>query len=160
MRVNSNEERVEVEISDLVGKKITKVEGLEEGSEMVIIYTDCDHTYMFNHEQICCEDVELNDFECDVEMIVGAKIISADVAKNKNHFSESKDSPNEEFATWTWSFYKIETDKGEIWMRWIGGSNGAYSEEVSIFRVKKEEIQTKPEPSVRFSGSITIRNSY
>jgi len=31
-----------------------------------------------------------------------------------------------------WTFYKLETDKGGLWMRWLGESNGFYSMRVTV----------------------------
>ena len=34
--------------------------------------------------------------------------------------------------SYTWTFYKIETNKGGLWVRWLGESNEYYSEEVNV----------------------------
>lgn len=133
-----------VDLSNLVGKTIVSIEGLEQDSKEVRINTECGRKYAFYHEQQCCENVELNDFECDVEDLIGAVVLSAEISTNKDSQSllgaVNKDRPNEYSESWTWSFYKIETSKGELWIRWLGESNGFYSEEVNFARVKDRKL--------------------
>ena len=125
----------EVELSNLVGKKIKQVTGLEKESEEVRIHTECGQEYMFCHSQDCCEHVDLNDFDGDLDDLVGALVISAEEVSN----SDEGEKPDEYSESWTWTFYKIETDKGGLWMRWLGESNGYYSESVDFVWVNKPE---------------------
>jgi hypothetical protein len=32
----------------------------------------------------------------------------------------------------TWTFYKFRTTGGDLWVRWLGESNGYYSERVTV----------------------------
>jgi len=112
----------------LVGKTITSVTGLVKGSEEVHIYTEDNKHYKFYHEQDCCECVDLEDFELDFET---GLVVSVDVVSN----SEDVDSDYGDCDSKTWTFYKIETNKGELFMRWIGVSNGYYSESVDFEEV-------------------------
>lgn len=124
----------EVEMKDLEGKVIHKIEGLEKNSEEVRIFTECGKEYLFYHDQDCCENVDLNDFDGDAEDLIGALIVSAEVVE-----SEGSDPKPEYPDSWTWTFYKIETNKGGIWMRWLGESNGYYSESVNLAWVNKPQ---------------------
>jgi hypothetical protein len=118
-------------LSDLNGKTIKDITGLKEGSEEVRIYTEDGREYLFYHEADCCESVSLYDFDGDTNDLIGASILSAEVVTNK----ERDQPPHAE--SWTWSFYKIETNRGGLWMRWLGESNGYYSEEVSFVWANK-----------------------
>ena len=122
-----------VELSELSGKVIREITGLEKNSYKVRIFTECGNEYLFYHEQYCCENVNLNDFEGDASDLVGALIVSAEEISNDN-----QEDPK--YAdSFTWTFYKIETNKGGIWMRWLGESNGYYSERVDFVWVNKPE---------------------
>lgn len=120
-----------VDIKELEGKVVRGISGLHKGSEEVDIVTECGQHYRFEHIQDCCEHVDLEDFEHDG--IEGANIISAVE-------STSYDDPNPRGwdESYTWTFYRINTTKGELFMRWLGESNGYYSESVDLIHVNKE----------------------
>lgn len=124
----------EVSLNELIGKRIKTIKGLEKLSEEVRILTEDGNEYLFYHQQDCCESVSLADFELSAKILEGATIISAEVVTNSSNESEEV---YESSDSWTWSFYKIETDKGGLWMRWFGESNGYYSEEVTFVWVNK-----------------------
>lgn len=122
----------EVELSALEGKTIKNITGLEKGSSEVRIFTECGQEYLFYHSQNCCESVDLNDFEGDAGDVVGGLVVSAEEVNGNQD-----ERPDEYSESWTWTFYKIETNKGGLWMRWLGESNGYYSESVDFVWVNK-----------------------
>ncbi len=113
-------------LDKIVGKTVAEIRGMEKDSEKAVIIFSDGSEVIFYHEQSCCEHVRLVDFECDAKP--GALIISAEEVAD-HEFGGA-------YGSLTWTFYKIETNKGEIWMRWLGESNGCYSESVDI-RVKE-----------------------
>jgi len=104
-----------VGLDDMVGKTIKDVVGLVKYSDEVIITTTCEDIYKFFHMQDCCEQVNLEDFEGVCE--------EPDMTFEESH---------------TWTFYRIETTKGDLWMRWLGESNGYYSEKVDFIKLTVE----------------------
>ena len=113
-------------LSDLNGKTIREISGLKEGSESVLIDTTDGYQYEFYHSQDCCESVSLIDFESDD--LTGALITLAEEVSNLD-VGDASEYGNDSH---TWTFYKIETNKGGLWMRWLGQSNGYYSESVDF----------------------------
>ena len=106
------------------GKTIVEVVGLKKQEESVTLKLDDKSELEFYHEYSCCENVWLEDFEFSGKSIIGAKILDVILV------SERQDDT--EWGTMTWTFYKVQTDKGELFMRWCGESNGYYSEDVDI----------------------------
>lgn len=78
------------------------------------------------HEQDCCESVAIEDVCGDPRDLVGAFITMAEEAGNDDHGNPSR------YDSSTWTFYKIVTPKGDLTIRWVGTSNGYYSESVSF----------------------------
>lgn len=110
-------------MEQMIGLTVLDINGLEENSEEVVIKFNCGSKAVFYHQQDCCESVWLNDFEFSGLSWVGAKVLSAEIATNESV---------SDYNSTTWTFYKINTDKGELFMRWCGESNGYYSESVDF----------------------------
>ena len=106
------------------GKTIVEVVGLKKQEESVVLKLDDNSELEFYHEYNCCEDFWLEDFEFSGKGIVGAKILDVLIVSEKQEVTDN--------GSMTWTFYKIQTDKGELFMRWCGESNGYYSEDVDI----------------------------
>ena len=106
-------------------KVIKKIVGLEQYSEAVyVIFTD-NFVLKFYHEQDCCEDVLLEDF--DLGMIDDAAKLPQVIGIEESESDQEIDHGHQ-----TWTFYRIHTSQGDIWMRWMGESNGYYSEDVDV----------------------------
>ncbi len=97
-----------------VGLEIQYITGLKQGSEEVVIYMDCGSKLTFNHEQDCCEHVYLEDFELDCDLSYATIISVKEVSSNDPEYQDSFEEH--------WTFYKIETTKGGLWLRWLGES--------------------------------------
>ena len=106
------------------GKTIVEVVGLKKQEESVVLKLGDKSELEFYHEYSCCEDFWLEDFEFSGKGIVGAKILDVLLVSEKQEVTYD--------GSMTWTFYKIQTDKGELFMRWCGESNGYYSEDVDI----------------------------
>lgn len=123
--VEENETGVKNDISELNGEIISTISGVEIDSEEVIITTATGKAIKLWHQQACQESVSLADFDGDPASLIGALVNCAEEVS-----SEQSDLDSENSQTWT--FYKIETSKGGLWLRWLGESNGYYSEKVDV----------------------------
>ena len=117
----------ETDFSALVGLTLSEVTGMEKGSEEVVFKTTCGRLFRMYHYQDCCEGVSIEDVCGDVVDLIGSPVLMADEETNS-------DSPRPDgyVDSFTWTFYKLATIKGSVTLRWLGQSNGYYSEEVSF----------------------------
>jgi hypothetical protein len=123
------------ELEKMKGQIIRQVDGLEQFSEQVTIKMESRDCFVFYHDQSCCETVRLEDFDLEAEELEGAIVLDAYLETN------SEDSTGIEYPdSFTWSFYRIVTNKGALCMRWLGKSNGYYSEEVDIKIIKMANL--------------------
>jgi hypothetical protein len=116
-------------LANLAGKTIVSIEGLTQDSSEVTIFTKSGGIFKFFHYQDCCENVYLSDFENDISSHEGALILSAEELSNEE-IELLEPPPDNDSESYTWTFYTINTDRGSLWLRWIGESNGYYSEEM------------------------------
>jgi hypothetical protein len=119
-----------MEISALVGKTLLRIEGGKDDKELLFICTDSKRFKMY-HEQDCFESVWLDDIVGDLKDIVGWPILSAEENSQKGDGKESS----------TWTFYHIRTFKGTVTLKWLGESNGYYSEDVYFKEIESNGIE-------------------
>jgi len=111
-------------IEDMRGKVFTSV--TQDGSEMV--FENATERFVFFHSQDCCEHVGINDIVGDLEDLVGEPLLIAE------EVSGATEPDEEHYESYTYTFYKFATRKGYVDVRWLGESNGYYSESVSLGR--------------------------
>ena len=86
------------------------------------------HLFHLYHEQDCCESVYIESIVGDLESLIGQEILLAECV--------SEASERTDWGTSTWTFYKLASIKGYIDVRFLGESNGYYSEGVSCQKVE------------------------
>jgi hypothetical protein len=121
----------ELEFSVLVGKTIAEVR--HSADEIKFICTDGSE-YQQYHVSDCCESVTVEDICGDLNDITGAPVLSAEVVTSAENPPDIKKEYQDSF---TWTFYKIQTQKGAVTIRWYGSSNGYYSESVDFVQTKE-----------------------
>lgn len=74
----------------------------------------------------------LNDVKGELGELVGVPITVA------IEEWDSKNDPPEHADSFTWTYCRLKTSKGEVQIRWLGESNGCYSETVDFEEAKLE----------------------
>ncbi len=113
-------------LEDLIGNTMVNVERY---NEEIIFTTDKGRKYKLYHDQDCCENVGIEDINGELSDLIGDPILMAEEVTNEN---EPCLPDNVSSESYTWTFYKFATIKGYITIRWLGTSNGYYSERVDF----------------------------
>lgn len=113
----------------LKGKTLVKVTGLVTGSDAVLFETAEGAKLRMYHAQDCCEHVRIEDVVGDVDDLIGNPILVAEEVSNGEGPTVEGGYGDESY---TWTFYKLATIKGSVDIRWLGESNGYYSEGVDF----------------------------
>lgn len=119
-----------VDFRDLLGKTITSVEGMVEGSDEVRIRTHDGETYLMHHHQDCCESVYLVDVIGRPHDLLGVPVTMAEVETGDCEPIDRYDEACQ------WTFYKLATVSGYVTLRWLGQSNGWYGIEVDFEKMQ------------------------
>ena len=110
-------------IENMVGKVFTSV--TQDGYGMV--FANEKEKFTFTHWQDCCESVTIEDIVGDLSDLEGEPLLIAEEVSGE---TPTEDDVYRESCTWT--FYKFATRKGYVDVRWLGESNGYYSESVDL----------------------------
>jgi len=120
----------DAKIQDMVGLIMAHVSGGPGDEEMVFTSED-GRVFKFYHSQNCCESVSIEDVCGDLSDLVGYPLSRAEeVQSDPPPFEEDR-----YVDSFTWTFYKFETVRGSVTVRWLGESNGYYSESVDFCEV-------------------------
>lgn len=112
---------------DLKGMVFKSVVG-KVGDGEIFFTTQKGRKFRLYHDQDCCEDVRVDDICGELNDLTDAKILMAfeDTHEGEGRYGDSS----------TWTFYNIATSKGHVTIKWLGSSNGYYSERVDFEEVK------------------------
>lgn len=93
--------------------------------------------FKFHYNPDCCASCYVEDIVGDLNDLVGTPILLAESVCHDIH-EEGFKLRDEQYAddSGTWTFYKFGTMKGYVDIRWLGTSNGYYSESVSFSEIK------------------------
>lgn len=110
-------------IDELKGKTITQIEGMLRGSSCVQLTTSDGARYRMWADTYSRGQVQLEDVCGDILDLVETPICVAEARtmRGPSHHSSS-----------TWTFYELATMRGSVTLRWLGTSNGYYSESVNF----------------------------
>jgi hypothetical protein len=114
-------------IEDMIGKVFTSVKNVDDES---LVFENDTERYVFFHKQDCCETVCIEDIVGDLSDLEGVPLLRAE--ESTNLFDIIKNIEKEFSESGTWTFYKFATIKGYVDVRWLGESNGYYSESVDL----------------------------
>ncbi|PEI32404.1 hypothetical protein CN644_24150 [Bacillus wiedmannii] len=113
----------------LKGKVLTDIK--QDVPDELLFHTSDGEVYKMYHEQNCCESVGIEEIIGDLSDLIGSPITMAEEV--------TQDGEENDWGTSTWTFYKLATIKGYVTLRWLGESNGYYSESVDFVKVTDEE---------------------
>ncbi len=115
----------------LVGETLVEVRVHRDGDcDEIVFVTATGRKFKMFHKQDCCEQVSIEDITGDLQDLIGSPILVAEESSNSNN----ADTDCGEYSQ-TWTFYKFATVKAAVDIRWMGTSNGYYSEVVSFVEI-------------------------
>lgn len=120
----------EIGIEILRGQILDKVKIGDSNDEIIFVTRNGDE-YIMTHYQDCCESVYVDDIVGNLDDLIGEPIVMA-LEETNCEDTFNKEYLNESF---TWTFYKLATIKGYVTIKWLGTSNGYYSERVDFSKI-------------------------
>lgn len=121
-----------MEFKELLGKTLVEIIGAK-GDDRITFKDSEGKEYVMYHSQDCCESVSVDDINGEWSDLIGTPITMAEESTNSD-----EPKPSEYADSFTWTFYKLATVKGFVDIKWLGESNGYYSERVSFCEAGKE----------------------
>ncbi len=109
-----------VDVAEMLGQTFTRV--WSDGDS--VTFENDKVRYVLYHQEDCCESVVVEDIIGDLDDLEKWPLLIA----REDHDADGPELPNEE--SYTWTFYNFATFKGYVTIRFLGTSNGYYSEDV------------------------------
>ena len=116
-----------VEPASLVGEVLTHVD-IDDKLGVIMLTTESGRVVKVFHDQDCCEHVYIDGFDGDMQSLVGKVLIEVE----QKEFDKGDPPPNEYSESWTRTELRFRVDDATVISRWIGTSNGYYSEDVDF----------------------------
>lgn len=118
-----------VELNSLVGEVLTYID--TDGKGEIMLTTESGRKIRIYHEQDCCESVRIEDTEGNWHNLIGKVIVEV------NYDIDPSGAPMPEYPdSWTRTNLTFKVNDATVISKWIGESNGYYSESVDIEEIK------------------------
>lgn len=115
---------------DILGKTIVSYSPQEILGEDFLTFEFSDGTVMhMQHYQDCCESVRVEDVCGDMSDLLHVPLL---LAEEETSYDPWEGDDDRWYESFTWTFYKLATCRGYVTIRWLGTSNGYYSESVDV----------------------------
>lgn len=107
--------------NEIVGEVLTNID--VDGDTQILLTTESGRQFLIYHDQDCCEEVSILSTEGDWYTLLGKEIVELNV-------DERPSKPGYESRTDTTLTFKVSD--ATVINRWVGESNGYYSESVDF----------------------------
>jgi hypothetical protein len=111
---------VHVDVEEMQNQTFTSVRS--DGD--TVTFENDEVRYVLYHDTDCCESVYVEEIIGDIEDLVGWPLL---VSREDTNADDPGTCDGESY---TWTFYNFATFKGYVTIRFLGESNGYYSEDV------------------------------
>ena len=119
-----------MKLEELNGETLTHIDvAKEHGEDQILLTTESGREIRIYHEQDCCETVRIVDTEGEWHDLIGKPILEAT--------KEEEQRETEDYESETKTALTFRVDGATVISRWIGESNGYYSESVDIREITK-----------------------
>lgn len=116
------------DVSVLLHETLVKID--KKDNDMLTFFTKSGRVFKMYHDYDCSEYVIIDDIEGDLDDLIGNPLTISEMSTNQeDSFGRTIDD------SFTWTFYRFATIKGWCIIKWLGESNGYYSEEASFYEV-------------------------
>jgi hypothetical protein len=116
-------ERSRVKFDVLVGEVLDAVD-IDREKDQILLTTRSGRQFLIHHEQKCCETVEISGQDGSFDKLIGKPIVEA----RDNAVDTSEEAADSQTTT----TLVFRVDDHTVISRWVGDSNGYYSESVDI----------------------------
>ena len=116
-------------LDKFIGKTFSEVKNIDD--EEIHFIIEGDEGFKMLHFQDCCECVQVEDICGDLNDLVGSPILIAEEINGEIPVDDNGEQHYYDELT-EYTFYKIDTNKGGVTIRWCGSSNGYYSVDVDV----------------------------
>jgi hypothetical protein len=109
-----------VDVEEMLNQTFTSVRATND----TVTFENDKVRYTLYHQDDCCESVYVEDIISDLEDLENLPLLISREDTN------AEDPGTCQGESYTWTFYNFATYKGYVTIRFLGESNGYYSEEV------------------------------
>ena len=118
----------------LIGKTLTSITVNYAFDEITFVCSD-GQAFRAYHMQDCCEEVGIYDVEGEVSELIDSPIIEAETTVDSENWPNDVSYSINSLDSFTWTTHFLKAENGKTLMvRWLGVSNGYYSERVHFQR--------------------------